>query len=285
MIPGVWFEGCDGIQLAADVWGDDAAWPVLFLHGAGQTRHAWGESAERIAADGWRTITVDLRGHGESDWAPDGDYSHAAFGADCLRLARQVGRPPVLVGASLGGVAAMLAEGTAEGELASGLVLVDIAANANRDGADRVHQFMRSGLEGFTSPDEAAAAIASYLPHREGGRSVSGLGRVLREREGRWYWHWDPAFMSRSRVVEYESRPGELRGVAIRPITVPVALVRGQLSDVVTKSEVDDLIERMPNAVVVEVPGAAHMVAGDQNDAFTRAVLDFLDDYVRPTLA
>ena len=134
---------------SADVRGDPAAWPVLFLHGGGQTRHAWGSAAATVAREGWRSVTIDLRGHGESDWAPNGDYSFTAFGGDCLAVVDQLGRPPVLIGASLGGMSAMLAEGTSDRTVSSGLVFVDITPRTNPEGIQRINSFMRSGLGGL----------------------------------------------------------------------------------------------------------------------------------------
>ena len=63
------FEGFEGIHLAADVRGNEDAWPVLLMHGGGQTRHAWGNTAESLAEQGWKTVSLDLRGHGDSEWA------------------------------------------------------------------------------------------------------------------------------------------------------------------------------------------------------------------------
>src|SRR6201988_5126746 len=103
--------GFEGIHLVADVWGADRDWPVLLMHGGGQTRHAWGNTAESLARNGWRAVSLDLRGHGDSEWALNGDYSFTAYGADCIAVVDQLGRAPVLVGASLGGITAMLAEG------------------------------------------------------------------------------------------------------------------------------------------------------------------------------
>ena len=132
------FDGFEGMHLVADVRGDPDAWPVLFLHGGGQTRHAWGRTAETVAGKGWRTVALDLRGHGESDWAPNGDYSFTAFCADCVAVVDALGRPPVLVGASLGGMSAMLAEGTSDRVVSSGLVLVDITPKTNDEGIQRI---------------------------------------------------------------------------------------------------------------------------------------------------
>ena len=132
------FEGFEGIHLVGDVRGDPDAWPVVLMHGGGQTRHAWGKTASVLADAGWRTVSLDLRGHGDSEWALNGDYSFTAYSADCVAIADQLGRPPVLVGASLGGVAAMIAEGTSDRVVSSGLVIVDITHRSNPEGIDRI---------------------------------------------------------------------------------------------------------------------------------------------------
>jgi pimeloyl-ACP methyl ester carboxylesterase len=278
------FRGFDGINLVADARGDSDAWPVLFLHGGGQTRHAWGKSAELVAARGWRTISLDQRGHGESDWAKNGDYSFTAFCADCVAVVDQLEKPPVLVGASLGGMAAMLAEGTSDREVSSGLVLVDIAPQSNPEGIKRIGDFMRSGVDGFASLEDAAAAIAAYTPQRKRAANPEGLKKVLRERDGRWYWHWDPRVIQQDRTEVVATRLLGLLDVAMSNIFVPTLLVRGELSDVVTQAGIDLMVSRLPDISVVEVAGAAHMIAGDQNDQFTSAVNAFLEDRIRPLI-
>ncbi len=278
------FEGFEGLRLVADVWGDADAWPLLFLHGGGQTRHAWGSTAEKVASQGWRAVTIDLRGHGDSDWAPNGDYSFTAFGGDVVAVVDQLGRPPVLVGASLGGMSALLAEGTSDRAVSSGLILVDITPRTNRKGIDRIKSFMTSGLGGFDSLEEAAEAISAYTPQRTRRVNPAGLMKVLRQRDGRWYWHWDPAFIQQDRTEVVPDRLAGLLDVAVNNIHVPTMLVRGLLSDVVDQDGVDHFRATMPQATVVDVVGASHMIAGDRNDAFSDAVVTFLRDEILPTL-
>src|SRR5271157_1334596 len=105
------FTGRDGNALAADVLGDLDAPPVVLFHGGGQTRHSWGTTLAALAGRGWRAYSVDLRGHGDSEWAPNGDYTLDAFAGDVLAIVDALGRPPALVGASLGGVASLAAIG------------------------------------------------------------------------------------------------------------------------------------------------------------------------------
>jgi pimeloyl-ACP methyl ester carboxylesterase len=278
-------EGFEGIHLVADVYGEDDAWPVLLMHGGGQTRHAWGRTAEVIADRGWRAVSVDLRGHGDSEWALNGDYSFTSYAADCVAVADWLGRPPVLVGASLGGVAAMLAEGTSDRVVSTGLVVVDITPRSNPEGIERIREFMTSGLGGFATLEEAADAIAAYTPNRPRRVNPAGLMKVLRQRrDGRWYWHWDPRFLDRGRTEVPSADYEALFAAACRNIRVPTLLVRGQLSDVVTDAGVEEFLEAIPGARLVDVGDAAHMVAGDQNDVFSRAVVEFLDDDIRPLL-
>jgi len=279
------FEGFEGIHLVADVWGDDDAWPVLLMHGGGQTRHAWGGTARTVAEHGWRAVSLDLRGHGDSEWALNGDYSFTAFSADTVAVADALGRPPVIVGASLGGVSAMLAEGGSDRVVSSALVIVDITHRSNPEGIQRIHDFMKSGLGGFATLEEAADAIAAYTPNRKRRVNPAGLMKVLRQRpDGRWYWHWDPRFIERGRTEVPREDFQKLFEAALDNIRVPTLLVRGLLSDVVTEEGIQEFLGRIPGAKLVDVGDAAHMVAGDQNDAFSQAVVDFLEQDVRPTL-
>ena len=266
--------GSGGVTLGADVGGPEDGPPVMLMHGGGQTRGAWKKAASALAAGGHHVVSLDLRGHGESDWASDGDYSLDAFAADLNAVAATLRRPPALVGASLGGMAALLAIG---GELqASSLVLVDIVPQMNRDGAGKIGEFMRANPAGFASLDEAADAVAAYLPHRPRPADPSGLMRNLRERDGRLYWHWDPAFMSNmQRQGSSPDMAERMRGAA-ESVRVPTLLVRGALSEIVDEAGVADFLRLIPHAEAVDVAGAAHMVAGDRNDAFNDAVLTFL---------
>jgi non-heme chloroperoxidase len=279
------FEGFEGIHLAADVWGEPDAWPVLLMHGGGQTRHAWGGAARTLAEHGWRAVSLDLRGHGDSEWALNGDYSFTAFAADAIAVSDQLGRPPVIVGASLGGVAAIIAEGGTDRVVSSALVIVDITHRSNPEGIERIRNFMNSGLGGFATLEEAADAIAAYTPNRPKRVNPAGLMKVLRQKpDGRWYWHWDPQFIARGRTEVPAEDFQAMFEAALTGIRVPTLLVRGRLSDVVTEEGTKEFLEKVKGAKLVDVSDAAHMVAGDQNDAFANAVVEFLDNDVRPTL-
>lgn len=272
------FEGEQGVVLRADAWGDPASPPVLFLHGGGQTRGAWGNAAEEVAGRGYHAVSADLRGHGDSDWAPGGDYGAATMARDVRRVATALGGLPVAVGASLGGLVSLLAEGELEGHALRALVLVDIAPRMELEGVERILAFMRARPEGYASLEEAADAVAAYLPHRPRPKDLSGLARNMRRTpEGRWTWHWDPRFLEHATAVGIAEEQHQRFDAAARRIAVPTLLVRGRMSDVVSEEGVREFLRAVPHAQYVDVSRAGHMVAGDRNDAFTDAVVAFLD--------
>jgi pimeloyl-ACP methyl ester carboxylesterase len=275
----------DNQFIVADHWPGDAT-PVILAHGGGQTRHSWGGTAATLAAKGHRVASIDLRGHGDSTWAPDGDYSMGAYCGDALRIAEWIRHDNpttriAWVGASLGGMTGLHVIDAAPAWFSS-LTLVDITPRPAAKGVSRILEFMAAKAdEGFVDLEEAADAIAEYQPHRPRPKDLSGLAKNLRlGDDGRWRWHWDPAFLDvRSGTNSEHARDrhhDELEMIA-RRITMPTMLVRGRLSDLVTQDEVDEFLKMVPHARYVDVKDAAHMIAGDKNDVFTDAVVEFLD--------
>ncbi|AKI00571.1 putative hydrolase or acyltransferase of alpha/beta superfamily [Hoeflea sp. IMCC20628] len=281
------FEGASGNRLVADRHepkGSNHGNPVLLLHGGGQTRHAWGGAARRIADAGHTAFTVDQRGHGDSAWLDDQAYAVSDYAADAVALCRtiteQTGKAPVLVGASLGGLSGLMAAHLGGQGLLAGLILVDITPHMDPDGISRIQGFMSERMrEGFATLEEAAAAIAAYLPHRPQPRSLAGLAKNLRiGTDGRYRWHWDPAFIDGPRTINTGGEAVQDGLIAAaRGLAIPVLLVRGQQSELVTEEGVVAFFGMVPHADFVDVSGAGHMVAGDRNDAFNDAVLGFLD--------
>ncbi|HSL73361.1 MAG TPA: alpha/beta fold hydrolase [Ilumatobacteraceae bacterium] len=274
-----------GLRIAADEWRPERPDPdrptVVLAHGGGQTRHSWGGTAAVLAAHGHRVVSIDLRGHGDSDWAPDGDYRMDAYRNDALAVVRWIGGPVAWVGASLGGMTGLHAVDAAA-ERFTALVLVDITPRPAAAGVSRILEFMAQDAEhGFASLDDAADAIAAYQPHRPRPSDLSGLAKNLRlGDDGRWRWHWDPAFLGirtgGSSEHARDQHHDQLEVIA-RRLTLPTLLVRGKLSDLVTDDEVAEFFDMVPHAEYVDVADAAHMIAGDRNDVFTDAVVQFLD--------
>jgi pimeloyl-ACP methyl ester carboxylesterase len=278
-------HGTDGVRIVADRLGDPRARAVVFLHGGGQTRRSWGRAAAAVAERGWQAVTIDLRGHGESDWSSEGDYRVVSFAGDVQEVLRNLPPQPVLVGASLGGFTAMLLAGELSPGIASAVVLVDIVPNMDPSGATRIHTFMADRVEsGFGSLDEVADMIAEYNPHRPRPTDLAGLTTNLRRRGDRWYWHWDPEFISGTAAFPpLEVTDADRLYAAVDAILrsgVPMLLIRGQVSDLVRQESADQFLARFPQVEFTDVRGAGHMVAGDRNDVFAGAVLDFLARHV-----
>jgi pimeloyl-ACP methyl ester carboxylesterase len=140
-------------------------------------------------------------------------------------------------------------------------------------------------LDGFASLEEVADAVAAYNPHRPRPKDLSGLRKNVRLREdGRWHWHWDPAFVGGGGPIdEPRSYTNEDRlEAAAAALTLPTLLVRGRQSDVLSQEGARQLLALVPQAGYVDVGGAGHMVAGDRNDAFNEAVQGFLDSLPSP---
>jgi pimeloyl-ACP methyl ester carboxylesterase len=276
------FEG-SGVRIAADAVGDPTHPPCLLIHGGGQTRHSWHNTAATLAAAGWYAVAMDQRGHGDSGWAPDGHYSLEDFAADTMEVCRQLDHP-VLIGASLGGNAALAALGaTAHDPCGRALVMVDVAPHIEAAGANRILTFMREHLEaGFASLEEVADAVHAYNPHRPRPSDLSGLRKNVRQRaDGRWYWHWDPQFMTltpHDDETRTRAHRAEQLVAAARTLTVPTLLVRGRQSDLLSEQGAQEFLAMVPHARYADVGGAGHMVAGDRNDVFSDAVVGFLAD-------
>lgn len=266
----------DGVRLSADIDGPETGPTIVLAHGGGQTRHSWSGAFRKLAASGYRVVNFDARGHGESDWSKDNRYPLFRRWSDMEAIIREVAqnRPVAVVGASMGGGSALY--GVSAGFRPDALILVDIAPNSERAGMQRVVDFMSSGLEGFASLDDAADAVAAYNPERPRPKNVSGLKRNMRlAGDGRWYWHWDPGMIDVDLDEERERMAETFAGLKAAK-DLPVLLVRGLKSDVVTDRTVEEFRSRIPTIEVADVGGAGHMVAGDKNDAFNAAILEFL---------
>lgn len=249
---------------------------MLLVHGGGQTRRAWRRAAEVIAAQGYRAIALDLRGHGESAWCADGNYALTHFAQDIVAVTRQLPMRPHYVGASLGGLSGLLAEGEINPGGFASLTLVDIVPNMSPEGVAHITGFMARHMEeGFASPEDAADAIAAYTPNREKRGPSDSLKHYLRlGDDGRFRWHWDPAFI-RGSDAESEGARDRLEAAA-RALTLPVHLVRGQTSNLVTEDAAQDFLKMVPHARYADIAGTGHMVVGDRNDVFCDVILGFL---------
>lgn len=270
--------GDGSLTLVADEWNRGTAAPerptILMLHGGGQNRFSWKNTGQVLADRGFHVLALDARGHGDSQRAQAGGYTLDALAGDVLAVLAQIGRPVVLIGASMGGLTGIRAAFQAGPQVVTKLVLVDVVPRFEGEGSHRIRDFMVSHVHGFETLEHAADAIAAYLPHRRRPTNTDGLKKNLRHRDGRWHWHWDPAFVTAVGDVPFVDVE-QLEAEAIS-LQIPLLLIRGQLSDVVSPEGVADFLTKVPHARFVELSGAGHTAAGDDNDAFSAVVVDFV---------
>ncbi len=273
------FETEPQVHIVAETWGEKNNPPVLLLHGGGQTRHSWGETAKYLAENGYYALALDARGHGESSWSPDGNYKDKLV-FDLHQILKNFDKKPALVGASMGGLTSLIAEGESENSIASALILVDIAPRVEQKGVERIFKFMSANVDtGFATIEEAADAVAEYLPNRPRPQTLERLQYNLRKREdGRYYWHWDPRILEGWKKSTPEDSAQNVKRLydAAKNLKVPTLIVRGGMSDVVSEQVMAEFLDIVPHVESVDVSGAGHMVAGDSNHAFSSAVIDFL---------
>lgn len=279
------FVSPDGVRLVGDHGGPIDAPCAVLMHGGGQTRHSWSRAVERLLDAGLQVINFDARGHGDSDWSPGGAYALTDRAADLAAVTADLRVPFILIGASLGGATSI--EAVHEGLRPAGVVLVDIVPAPDPRGIERIVGFMHGHQGGFASVDEAAAAVAAYNPQRERPSDTSGLMKNLRPRDdGRLYWHWDPRILETAPAIHHAAVARAADTLAALT-DIPVLLVRGLSSDVVSEAGVDAFRRQMPRLEILDVLGAGHMVAGDRNDAFNDGVIAFarrlLASEVRPS--
>ena len=270
------WTGAGGVEIAGDTWGDPGGQLVVLQHGGGQTRHAWKGAGETLGAAGYYAVAFDARGHGDSDWAPDGQYSADLMVEDLTCVVAALGSTrPILVGASMGGGVSLITVGEKHLEAAA-LVLVDMAPRIEPEGQRKIQEFMNQKPDGFDTLEEVAEAISNYQPHRPRPRTLDGLAKNVRlAPNGKYVWHWDPARRQghQAGMSTYRER---LHDCADQ-LELPTLLVRGGLSDVLSEEGAQSFLAQCPHAEYVNVANAAHMVAGDRNDIFADSVIAFLN--------
>lgn len=267
--------GAGDLKLSASRYGLEDKLPVLLAHGLGQNRHTWDSTAEALAYAGYYSLTYDARGHGESDWNPPTvEYTDTQFTDDLIITAGEMPQAPVLVAASMGGLFGILAEARWPG-LFRAMVLVDITPRWEISGVQRILGFMSAHPGGFASLQDAADVIYAYLPHRQ-RKSESSLRNVLKPGvDGRWHWHWDPRLITELAEVDVLKQQARVSEAA-KTLRCPTLLISGGRSELTTTQNISEFLTLVPHAEHLHLPDASHMLAGDDNAAFTAAITHFL---------
>ncbi|PKQ00075.1 MAG: flavin reductase [Alphaproteobacteria bacterium HGW-Alphaproteobacteria-13] len=232
------FRGFAGVRLEAEALGAEDDPAVLLVHGAGQTRAVWGSVAQALEMAGRRVISLDLRGHGGSEWPEDGRYDFGAFVEDLRAVLAQLGTRPVVVASTLGGWVAAAALEQDAALLASGLVLVDVPVAVDPDVARRVHERLRASAG--LSPGQA---------------------------------QWDARLME---AIDGVAAAGHLAAAAPK-IALPTLYVHGAVSEIISHAAAAAFTAKLPDGEFVEVEDAALVVREDSVDALGGYLVDFLE--------
>ncbi|HLY37177.1 MAG TPA: alpha/beta hydrolase [Candidatus Binatia bacterium] len=250
-------------------WGTAGARPLLLLHGGAQTAHSWDEVAPDLARD-HHVLALDQRGHGDSDWAPEGQYRRDDFVADVLAFLDDRGwAAPTVMALSLGGLNA-IAFAAAHADRLRGLVVVDVAPTVNRAGGQAIAAQLAH--REFTSFEEAVARAQAFNPLRSSANIRERLRHALRETpEGRWTYKFDTRIGSGGLESDFEKL-----WTQVREIRCPTLLVRGVQSAILSRETAARFVRELPGSDLVEVPDAGHSVMGDNPTGFIAAVRPFL---------
>jgi pimeloyl-ACP methyl ester carboxylesterase len=250
-----------GRQLSALVWGDGEPELVL-LHGGAQNAHTWDTVA--LALDR-PLVAVDLPGHGHSDPRDDHVY-WPADNAEAVEVVVRALAPRnrLVVGMSLGGLTALALAGRAP-DVVPRLCLVDVTPGVDREKASTIAQFI-DGPEYFESFDEILQRTIQFNPTRTESSLRRGiLHNAVEAGDGRWRWRYDLPRRGMGEGEQGSIMPGlDALWDTLAKLEMPVTLLRGSLSPVVSDDDVAEVERRNPKARVVVVDGAGHSIQGDK---------------------
>ena len=266
-----------GLRLHYLDWGQADAPPLLMLHGMAQTAHSW-DFAALAFCDRYRVIALDQRGHGDSDWAADGDYSLDAHQRDLQAAVEALGlRDMVLMGLSMGGRNAFT-YAACHPERVRALVVVDSAPVLSRSGSETIRRFVRN-IDEMDSFEDFVAAVRKFNPRRSEEQIRGSLGHNLKQLpSGRWTWKYDKALRSPAVPPWTGLELVERLWGYVERVRRPTLLVRGAHSSVLSQETAEEMVSRLRDGRLAVVPDAGHLVPGDNPAGFQRAVEEFLGE-------
>ena len=257
-------------------WGDDANPAVLMLHGSSQQAHSW-DFISLALSDQYHVIALDQRGHGDSDWAAEGDYSIEAYQRDIDGFVLACGlKAFVLIGHSMGGRNSYI-WASRHSKTLKGLVIVDTGPETHRRGQDRIGQF-RELPDELDSFEEFAQRIQEYTG-RSQEQVLGALKYSIRQRsDGKWTWKYDKIMRTPGR-----SEPGwtpQQLWECVDRIDCPTLVVRGSRSDLFPVETMQRMQEAIADCTTATISGAGHLVQGDNPADFVTAVRGLLSRVV-----
>lgn len=254
-------------------WGDSGRPPLLCLHGITQTAHSWDEVAEALSAE-FRVICLDQRGHGDSDWAGDGNYSRQEMASDVEAVAAALGLSSFLLcGMSMGGINAITFT-AAHPQSVRALVIVDVSPEIKAEGVQNIRSFIQAS-DVLNTFEEFVERAHRFNPRRTLDNIRSRLRHNLKQLpSGQWTWKYDTALRSPNRGFQASALGNLWDDVA--KIRCRTLIVKGGDSDILSAEAANRLQSAIPGSELVVIPGAGHSVMGDAPGAFVAAVHPFL---------
>ena len=265
----------NGINLHYLEWGDTDRPAILMLHGISQQAHSWDFISLPLSVD-YRVIALDQRGHGDSDWSPNGNYSTDIYVGDIEGFVGAMGLENFhLMGHSMGGRNSLAWASGRPGILKS-LTIVDTGPETQRRGQNRIQQF-RELPDELDTLDEFASRVMEYTG-RNREQTMGALKYSIRQRQdGKWTWKYDKAM----RVSGFRAptwTPEQLWD-GWRKIDCPALVVRGARSDIFADETMVRMAEEHPDCTIVTVENAGHLVQGDNPPDFLAAVRGLLSRF------
>ena len=255
-------------------WGTKGLRPILFLHGGALTAHTWDLCCLALR-DEFHCIALDQRGHGDTDWAPDADYSIGAQREDIRGFADRLGLDRfVLVGQSMGAING-LAFAVTHPERLSALVMIDAGPEVRRWGSSRIREFVNGGAKPETLEEIIERALA-FNPRRDPQILRRSLMHNLRRQpDGSWSWKYD---RSRFQRLDHDTHLAERRRLAdnLAKVTCPALVIRGAESDVFHQDDAERLAKNFPDGRQITIAQAGHTVQGDNPKDLVAALREFL---------
>src|SRR5215475_13994868 len=251
------FLAVNGLRLHYLDWGEAGAPPVVCVHGYTSSAQAFNAPARRFQ-DRFHVIAPDVRGHGESAWSPAGEYGYADQAGDLAALVDELGLARfTLIGTSMGGIIATAYAG-AHQERLRGLVINDIGPDVE-GGSQRITQMVGSRPEEFSTLEDAMAYRREVSPivagRSEEDQRELALG-VLRQRDGRWAWKMDPAYIEQRVQRGAPARPA--LWPVLERLACPTLVVWGTESDVLSEAQARRMVKALPRGELVAIPGVGH---------------------------
>ena len=256
-------------------WGNPDNPPMLLLHGFAQTCHSWDFVALGFS-DNYRVIVLDQRGHGDSDWASDGDYSPETQQKDISGIVNELGLENfVLMGLSMGGRNSFTYAANNSGKVKA-LVVVDAAPQNMQQGTQNIRSFVQQDDE-FDSVDAFVERVLQYNPRRDPQQVRGSIMHNIKELpSGKWTWKYDKALRRPGRRMGSDPETEKRLWGYLETLQCPTLLVRGGGSDIVAMDTADRMHQAIPNSRLATIDGAGHLVMGDSPSGFQSAVTDFL---------